>query len=410
MDKTVLLWIAGILAFSYLIMNCIYGYYFTYSYNLENNSIINMIEESLNGKLILSFRNTTECKSNEEELVIDKFEGTPEFCNCYDTFMGNGKCGDKMEHCKTITPIPPNDYTLINSQHICVIKSDKSYIDFLKNDEIISEDKECPSNYKSCGIIDTLRRKLCVKSNSICPIKKTDIKNNNENSSQILSLFKVRPDYPCINPNEKNWNYHGDLSPLTKFCTESDKRYEKIDKFNINLYDLYKENNILKTLPSYDENELRKEKVYLYSRNFLGINKEKAAEFSKEKILSSQKLINNCNVAMKIVTFILILPLCCLGGGSSSSSGDCGEILFSLFAIYAIPASIIFFILSIIIFVNNNSLVSMIDIGSDQFMNSAIKTLLEGNSVNYGIPLANIIIFPIVVIFGVLAIFARDRY
>ena len=32
------------------------------------------------------------------------------------------------------------------------------------------------------------------------------------------------------------------------------------------------------------------------------------------------------------------------------------------------------FILSIIIFVNNNTIVSMLDIGSDEFMNSAIKS------------------------------------
>jgi len=52
----------------------------------------------------------------------------------------------------------------------------------------------------------------------------------------------------------------------------------------------------------------------------------------------------------------------------------------------------------------------MLDIGSDEFMNSAIKTLLEGNSINFSLPLVNIIIFPLAVIFGVLSIFARNRY
>jgi hypothetical protein len=405
MANTILSWIAGILAFSYLVMNCIYGFYFTYSYDLENNIIIKMIEETLNGKLIYSFRNSTECKSNEEELIIDRFEGTPEFCSCYGTYMGIGKCAKEQDYCQTINSIPPNDLTMINSQHICVRKSDKSYLDFLNNNEIISKDKECPSNYKSYGIIDTLKRKLCVKNNNNCPIKKDNIGNNTDNSSQILTLFKIRPNYPCIDPNEKNWNYHGDLLPLTKICTESDKRYERIDKFNTNLYDLYKDNNILTTLPSYDENVLKNESIYLYARNFLGINEEKASQFSKEELLSSQKLINNCNVAMKIVTLILILPLCCLGGGGASSSGgSCVDAIFALLGIYTIPAAIIYFILSIIIFVNNNIIVSMLDIGSDEFMNSAIKTLLEGNSVNFGFPLATMIAFPIIVILGILAI------
>ena len=413
MANTILLWVDGVLLFAYLIMNCIYGYFFTFSYDLENNQIINIIEESLNGKLIYSFRNSTECKSNEEELIIDRFDGTPEFCSCYGAYMGIGKCGEaQVNNCKTVNSVPSNDYTMINSQHICVIKSDKSYKDLLKKNEIISEDKECPSNYKSCGIIDTLKRKLCVKDNGNCPLTISNIGNNNGNNSQILFLFRLRPDYPCINPNEKNWNFHGDLSPLTKLCTESDKRYERIDKFNTNLYDLYKENNILSTLPTYNETELRNESVYLYARNFLGINEEKASQFSKEKILSSAKLINNCNLAMTIVTFVLILPLCCLGGGGASSGGsdECGDAILGLFVVYTVPASIIFFILSIIIFVNNNSISSMLDIGSDEYMNLAIKNLLSGNYVNFALPLTTMIVFPIIVILAVLCLCIKDRY
>ena len=97
---------------------------------------------------------------------------------------------------------------------------------------------------------------------------------------------------------------------------------------------------------------------YFYTRNFLGIDKEKASQFSKEKILSSQKYVNNCNTAMKIVTIILFLPLICVGGaagagaGGASDSGNFGIAILSIFGIYAIPASIIYFILSIIIFVN----------------------------------------------------------
>ena len=185
----------------------------------------------------------------------------------------------------------------------------------------------------------------------------------------------------------------------------------KSDKFNTNLYDLYKENNILTILPSYNENELKKERIYLYARNFLGINEEKASQFSKEKILSSQKLINNCNVAMTIVTFILILPLCCLGGGGASSgSGDCAEALLAILGIYTVPAAIIYFILSIIIFVNNITLSSMLDIGSDEYMNLAIKTLLKGNYINFALPLTNIIVFPIIVILGILSLCVKDSY
>ena len=69
-----------------------------------------------------------------------------------------------------INSIKSKDYQIINSEYICVRKSDKTYFDYL-----ISKDKECPEYYKSCGIIDTLERKLCVKNGNICPIKKADI-------------------------------------------------------------------------------------------------------------------------------------------------------------------------------------------------------------------------------------------
>ena len=231
--------VVGICLFlAYIIMNGLFGYYYTYSYNLENNAIVNEIEETLNGKLIFSFSNSIECTSNEEKLIIDKFESIPEFCSCLGGFMKAEECKENTDVCKTIDEIPSNNYKMINSKYICVVKSDKKYIDFLKNDNLISKDKECPENYKFCGIIDTLGRKLCVENNNNCPITKTDIENNDDNSTQILSLFRLRPSNPCLNPIEKNWVYHGDLWFLSQTCTNKDNRYEKIDNFDTNLYDL----------------------------------------------------------------------------------------------------------------------------------------------------------------------------
>ena len=100
---------------------------------------------------------------------------------------------------------------------------------------------------------------------------------------------------------------------------------------------------------------------------------------------------------MKIVTVILFLPLICLGGAAGVGAGNGGGsdkivvAVLSIFAIYAIPASIIYFILSIIIFVNNNRIASMLDIGSDDFMNEIINNLVADGSINYRIPLASII-------------------
>ena len=81
-----------------------------------DSKILEEIEESLNARLIISFRNSTVCNSNEEELIIDKFETIHEFCNCYGAFMGNGKCKESNYFYKTINTINSTDYIMIISQ------------------------------------------------------------------------------------------------------------------------------------------------------------------------------------------------------------------------------------------------------------------------------------------------------
>ena len=65
---------------------------------------------------------------------------------------------------------------------------------FYLNNQIIGNNQSCQEGYKCCGIIDTLGRKLCMKSNEKCPITITDINSietNDTENSQILSLFKL---------------------------------------------------------------------------------------------------------------------------------------------------------------------------------------------------------------------------
>ena len=69
---------------------------------------------------------------------------------------------------------------------------------------------------------------------------------------------------------------------------------------------------------------------------------------------------------------------------------------------FIIPAIIIYFILSIIILVNHIRITSMLNIESDEYMNSSIKDLLDGNSINFIIPLLDIIIFFFILIFFII--------
>jgi hypothetical protein len=402
----IFIWIEIILISCFFLVNIIIGLY-PFSYNLKNSGIIRMIVLNLKGELIYSFYRNYRCyiDEGEEELVLDDFGNTPEFCNCQGTILGNSECPSSKKDCKTINSIPHKSFRIINSEKICVKKLNNKYIDFLRSNDIIPKDKECPVNYTSCGIIDTLERKLCMKNAKNCPIKRKDIENNNNTSEQILSVFKLRPNYPCVNPMEKNWIYHGDLAPLTKFCTKNDFRYEKIDKFNTTLYDLYKDNDILNILPNYDVDELKKENVYLYARNFFGLDKEKAVQFSDKQILSFEDTINTCNTLMKVVTYILIATIFFLAFASKTCSKDGKDFIqgiLCMLGIYAIPASILYFIVTIIIFNNHNKIISMLDIGSDEYITSIINDALSGSVINYVCPLISFISFPLIIILGVI--------
>ena len=445
--------ISALLIITFLILNAVHAFYYLDKHDLENNGIVNEIEKNLNGKLIYSMVARNECKSDEEELILDKFEAIKESCNCYDQFFFESCLKIERYGCKKINPIPSKNYIKINSKYICIKKSHKSYLELLKFKDIIPKNEECPINYKNCGIIDTLERKLCVKNDEICPLKKVDIENaflnlqsksfskgynininnnndfninNNNNNETIFSIFRLDQVNPCINVSQRNWVYYGDLIPFTMKCTYQikeelyDSKYEKISNFNISLYQLYKENFVLESLPNYYEYEylLKKEIAYLYTKNFIGIDNQKAIDFSKEKLLYSQKLINNCGTAMKIVTYILGIPIVCGGGaggvGASggSNSGDFFICLLVIFLIYSVPASIIYFILDIIIFVNYNNIQTILNIGSDEYMNELIKKFIKESSTNYSLPLANIIIFPLTIIFGLITLYYLiiDKY
>ena len=159
------------------------------------------------------------------------------------------ECSEKLinQGCNTIPSCNPKNYTVINSHYICIKKSSFSYRDLLlKTNQIIDKGKDCQKNYKSCGIIDTLGRKFCVKEEEICPINKNSIegnedndfgetydniplrfnpkldylnnKSNNNSDEQILSIFKLNQKAPCIYPIEKYWDYHYILEEENKRC------------------------------------------------------------------------------------------------------------------------------------------------------------------------------------------------
>ena len=102
---------------------------------------------------------------------------------------------------------------------------------------------------------------------------------------------------------------------------------------------------------------------------------------------------------------ILIATLFFVGFASNTCSGDGKDIIngiLCMLGIYAIPASILYFIVTIIIFNNHNKIISMLDIGSDEYITSVINDALSGSVINYVGPLISFISFSLIIILGVI--------
>ena len=178
-----------------------------------------------------------------------------------------------------------------------------SYKNLLYNGQIIKNEDDCPEKYnKTCGIIDTLNQKLCIKFGERCPLydvgigQLNDIDNNdnynynidaniyynNDNydnpNKKIIGKLILNEGQPCYRLNEKLWRkFDSDEGgenhlkcELEIFGKLNDDRYE--NKGDIKYKQLYID-NLSKYNYKLVKNDLKDEKVNLYKREFLGINK-----------------------------------------------------------------------------------------------------------------------------------------
>ena len=185
-------------------------YYDRYIYNYDDNLLIEEIEISLNGNLIqsISFRDT--CDSQEEKLVLGIWDGTSEGCNCNGIIL-NGICSKEQKEngCISLFSNPPIKYMIFNSSYICARKFKLKYRELLKTNQTISKENNCPINYTSCGILDTLGRKLCVENSEYCPLNTDNIQN------KIWKLINKNESIPFEN-NYYNYNFNMDKDAQLK--------------------------------------------------------------------------------------------------------------------------------------------------------------------------------------------------
>ena len=159
------------------ISNVVFSYFFYFKYDYDNNFIISEIDNSINGKLIESIEFRKVCKGLEEKIILGIWDGTKEGCDCRG-IVYKGICSDKQTSngCIPLYSNPPISYTYINSNNICAKMSELNYKELIKKKKVISKEEICPKDYKSCGILDSFGRKLCVKIDESCPINTFTIK------------------------------------------------------------------------------------------------------------------------------------------------------------------------------------------------------------------------------------------
>ena len=215
------------------------------------------------------------------------------------------------------------------------------YKDLLYNGQIIKKEENCPEKYnKNCGIIDTLEQQLCIKNEENCPLYDVGLGTppNNEDyetqgniyynkniynspNKKIIGKLILNEGQPCYRLNEKLWRkfISSEIGEehlkceLEIFNKLNDERYER--KGDITYDQLYQDN-----LGSYynlfNEEELKNNKVSLYKREFLGINKfcDEKKEISKNnynKLRKNQQMAKVCLLVEVIIIFsVLILGIC----------------------------------------------------------------------------------------------------
>ena len=200
-------------------------------------SFFREMNENFNGVPIYSLNSN--CNN---PLVLGYWAGTRAVCDCrgiYDKDISNpngftkGKCdyNETRAKCINYDRIPAINFIKYEGFSFCINegKNVSKYKYYLENS--VSKNEECAIGFKSCGYLDTLDQKLCIKIDEECPINDLIINkeeegpkdyitiplNNNKylhytnknNQSHIITQLKLNEyNQPCIYPGEFSWKYH----------------------------------------------------------------------------------------------------------------------------------------------------------------------------------------------------------
>ena len=307
LNKTALIWIGTILAFSIGIIHIVFGILRPVPY-LNTNDFFNL------SPFFDFFLSDDECYNSS--------------VNIFHSWGGWNKTVFSFLDNKYITKNnDAADIKKINGKYFCY--KNISYLSLLNNGQIIKNGAECPKEYKkNCGRIDTLNQELCIKENEKCPLydigigsppdkinynynKNSNIYFNNDNynsiNKTIIGKLILNDGQPCYNSNEKLWRQFNPLETLVTHLSCSDitvfgKNAE--DRFqiqgNITYRKIYQD-NLNENAKQIIMDKIGDETVSLYKREFYGLDKMCYKKFPLFTNLDSLKNIQNIDSVSQVI-------------------------------------------------------------------------------------------------------------
>ena len=301
----------------------------------------------------------------KSSIIFHTWEGRKE----KETYYSYNK-GKRRRQTRTII-VDRTDIELLNGYKFCYNKI-QTYKDLLYNGQIIKQNEICRENYKSCGIIDTLNQILCVKKEENCPLKDihfgqdSDLNsytynssynisynnNNYEGEKKIIGNIILNNGQPCLSSLEKLWKKFsskeaGDGHLKCKKTiknVENDERYEDIGQIT---YKKLYEDNLNKESKEILLENVKDEKVTLYKREFLGIDKicDEKLNISKnsyEKLKKNQKRVKYLFLIESIIMLTLLFILFTLKFTRIETIYYIFSIIFIIFYVIVIICNIVF--------------------------------------------------------------------